>query len=122
MEAHSVSPVDAVAHIIRCQPAPLAIASVDSALYERRITPLDVERIFEALPARFQPLRCRVDGRAMSGLETIVRLMVIDAGLECEIQVRFEGIGWVDLLVDDCVVVETDGRKGHDDPVGEARD
>lgn len=120
--AHSVGLTDALAHIIRCQPTELAISSIDSALYEGKVSPIELDRIFASLPARLQPLRGRADGRAMSGLETIVRLMVIDAGLECEIQVQFDGIGWVDLVVDGCVVVETDGRKGHDDPEGEARD
>src|SRR5690606_20062575 len=79
-------------------------------------------RLFATLPTKLQSLRCEVDGRAMSGLETIVRLMAKEAGFHCDAQVRFDGIGSVDLVVDGCVVVETDGRKGHDDPEGEARD
>lgn len=58
----------------------------------------------------------------MSGLETLVRLMVVEAGMACVPQVTFDGVGTVDLLIEDCVVVETDGRLGHDDPIGAVRD
>lgn len=119
---HSVGPVDALAHIIRCQPSMLAIASIDSALYEGLITPLELDWLLTRLPERYRALSSRVHGRAMSGIETIVRLMVLDAGLDCAIQVTFDGIGTVDLVAAGCVVIETDGRKGHDDPEGKARD
>lgn len=118
----NVGPLNALAHIIRCQPEHLAIAALDSAAYQRIVSEAALDKLFTALPVKYRRYRRRVDARSMSGLETIVRLMMLDAGLGCEPQVHFPGIGYVDLLVEGCVVVETDGRLGHGDAPGSARD
>jgi very-short-patch-repair endonuclease len=57
------------------------------------------------------------DPRAESGLESIVRLLVMDLGFQVRIQVPFAGVGRVDLLVEDRVIVETDGDEFHDEKV-----
>ena len=119
---HRVAAVDALAHLIRCQPEFDAVAALDSSLHEKVITNGQLDTIFDAVPERFRQLRKRIDGRAMSGLETRVRLLAIDAGLRCAIQVKFDGIGTVDLVIEGCLVVETDGHNGHDDAVSAARD
>jgi very-short-patch-repair endonuclease len=119
---HCVSMVDALVQIVRCQPMYLAIASIDSALNQGSIDQHDVEVISAALPQSLRACVARSDGRAMSGLETIVRLLVQDAGLQVEPQVRFAGIGVVDLVVEGCVVVETDGRDFHETTEFQRRD
>jgi very-short-patch-repair endonuclease len=119
---HSVSPVDSLVHVIRCQPRPVAVAALDSALFEGKIAHSDLDRIFATVPVKFAPLRADIDARSMSGLETIVRLMVRDAGLRCDLQVHFRGVGDVDLVIERCVVIETDGRKGHEGEAGQRRD
>ena len=119
---HSVAAVDALAHIIRCQPEFDAVAALDSALHEKVITNGQLDTIFDAVPERFRQLRERIDARAMSGIETRVRLLAIDAGLRCSSQVKFVGIGTVDFVIEGCLVVETDGHNGHDDAVSAARD
>jgi len=80
------------------------------------------DRLLAAIPAKYARYRDRVDSRSMSGIETIVRLLVLDAGLECAVQVYFRGVGTVDLVVERRVVIETDGRLGHADWQGSARD
>jgi very-short-patch-repair endonuclease len=119
---HSVGPLDALAAIIRCQPRRLAVAALDSALFEKKVDVAGLRRVFASVPDRYAPLLDDVDGQSMSGIESIVRLMVRDAGLRCEIQVRFRGIGIVDLVVERCVVIETDGRRNHDGAANQRRD
>ena len=119
---HTVSPAEALAHIARCQPRGLALASFDSALYQGFVRTADLEAIFAVLPAKLAHLRPLIDGRCMSGIETLVRLMLIEAGIPFELQVSFRGIGAVDFVVAGCVVVETDGHLGHDDPASRLRD
>lgn len=109
-----LSVIDALAQIVRCQPRPLAVSSLDSALHEKIIDESALDRVFEAVPLHFGALRRDIDSRSMSGLETIVRLMVKDAGLRCEPQVTFAGLGDVDLVVEGCIVIETDGHQNHD--------
>lgn len=56
----------------------------------------------------------RLDRGAESGLETIVRLRLVDAGFRVRTQVRV-GRWPVDVLVAEKVAVEVDGRKWHQD-------
>lgn len=119
---HSVSVVDSLAHLIRCQPRMIAVAALDSALFEKKISPGDLDRIFCGVPSKFASLRSDIDARCMSGLETIVRLMLMDAGLSCVPQVWFGAVGSVDLVVENCVVIETDGRQNHEGQPAQARD
>jgi very-short-patch-repair endonuclease len=118
----SVGPLNALAHIIRCQEEQIAIAALDSATYQRIVSEAGLDKLFASLPAKYRRYRRRVDARCMSGIETIVRLMILDAGLNCEPQVFIPSIGFVDFVVEGRVVVETDGRLGHADAPGTARD
>ncbi len=122
LSMHSVGPLSALAHLIRCQPERLAIAAIDSALYEGIVREPQLDAVFAAVPLKFGSYRQRADARAMSGLETIVRLLLLDSGMSCSPQVHFRGIGDVDLVVEGRIVVETDGRRGHADTAGAARD
>ena len=119
---HTVSAVEALAHIARCQPRELAIASFDSAMNLGIVGTRDLDLVFGCLPARCRRLRGQIDGRCMSGIETLLRLAMADANVDFEPQVFFRGIGTVDFVVAGCVVVETDGRLGHDDAVSRRRD
>jgi very-short-patch-repair endonuclease len=119
---HSVGLVEALIQIVRCQPTAFAIASLDSALNQRLIRSRDLDTIFAAVPAHSRWIRGRLDGRCMSGLESIVRLMAEDLGFHVRSQVSFPGVGIVDLLVEGCVIIETDGRANHDDVIHQRRD
>jgi very-short-patch-repair endonuclease len=119
---HTVSAIEALAHVVHCQPRELAIASIDSALYQLAVTPADVHGMFERLPRRYRRLESLVDGRCMSGIESLVRLLLLDAGIPFELQVSFRGVGTVDFIVAGRVVVEIDGRLGHAEEPSRARD
>nr|BFF10570.1 hypothetical protein GCM10025699_18730 [Microbacterium flavescens] len=98
-----------------CQTPRAAIATLDSALHRRLIGIDDLNTVFAALPARFHALRALVDARAESGPETLVRLMARVLGCDVRLQVEFDDIGRVDLLLDGWLVVECDSREFHQD-------
>jgi len=108
-----VSIVDALIHLVRCQSREIAVAALDSALYEKKIDARQLDLIFRSLPRKYARLRGEIDARAMSGIETILRLAIRDEGLHCSIQVTFPGVGVVDLVVEGCIVIEADGRANH---------
>lgn len=104
---------DTLAQIIRCQEHNFALAALDTALHEQAIHQADLLEIFAHVPAQFQDLRRQVDERSEAGQETVLRRLILDAGMACEVQVTIIGVGRVDLLVEKCVAVEADSRGFH---------
>lgn len=112
-----VAEADAAAvvfHASRCMRQEALLVAVDHLLH-RRI--LDPDQIRCVSPGLTRWLTWLADAGAESPPETLARLALRTRGIEVRTQVRFEGIGRVDLLVGDSVVVEVDGRSYHADPV-----
>lgn len=109
-----VAVLDAVAHAVLCQPARYAIATIDSALNKGLIRVEELGAVFAALPRRFHVLEGLTDGRAQSGTETLVRLMARGLGCHIDLQVHFDGVGYVDLLIDGWLVIECDSKEFHE--------
>jgi len=114
--------LDALLHAIVCQPARHAIASIDSALNKGLITTVDLSRLSAALPARRRMLVSLADGRAQSGPETLVRLMARSLGCHVELQRWFDGVGYVDLVLDGWLAVECDSKEFHSDWAQQLKD
>lgn len=108
-----VSPADALIQAIHCQDEEHAVACIDSALHHGVISAQEWAIIRRGLPERLRPLGGRVDGRAGSGNESLVRLRLRAAGFTVEPQVHLPGVGHVDLVVDDLVALEVDSEKYH---------
>jgi very-short-patch-repair endonuclease len=101
-------------HVLLTQQPAQAIAVLDSALHERRVRLADLALLRECLPAHLAALVRHVDGRCESGIESIARFLLQLAGLDVAVQVRIDGIGRVDLLVEGRLIVELDGRETHE--------
>ena len=112
-ELGCVGIVDALIHSFLCQQPKHALATLDSALNKGLIAGEQVKEVFASLPARFGVMMSFVDGRAQSGPESLVRLMVIHLGCTVDSQVEFDGVGRVDLVVDGWLVVECDSKAFH---------
>ena len=124
---HEVSAVDdvpiALRHAIRCiTDDELVVAVCDSILNNRLMTLPELRAAFSTAPARLRGLVEMCDARADSGLETVSRLRIHALGYDVRPQVRIQGVGLVDLLVDDSVIVELDGRQHRDDDAQYAKD
>lgn len=104
---------DALAHAVQCQTARDAVATLDSAINQGFVQLADVVEIISSLPARYAVLAALVDERAQSGPETLVRLMARGLGCDVELQARFEGVGYVDLVLDGWLVIECDSERFH---------
>ncbi|WP_434810483.1 DUF559 domain-containing protein [Microbacterium sp. bgisy189] len=111
--AGCVSIIDALIDAVRCQEPRYAIATLDSALNRGWADLDDIAEVFAALPARYGALKRWIDGAAQAGTETLVRLMLMRLGCHVDLQVAFSGVGWVDLVVDEWLVVECDSKEFH---------
>lgn len=110
---HTVPLVEALAAAVRCQPPRAAIATLDNALFTGAIDEEGLAEVFSRLPVRYRVLRPLVDARAEAGSESIARLLLRGQGFDVRVQVQIDGVGRVDLVVDDGIVVECDSRAHH---------
>ncbi|MFD1721540.1 endonuclease domain-containing protein [Amnibacterium endophyticum] len=115
-------PLLLLSHVFTTQPPERALAVLDSALHLRRIGERDLPALAALLPAHLRPVLLAADGRADSGIETIVRHLLRMRGLRIEVLPRLDGIGEVDLLVEGRLIIECDGREFHDDDEAFERD
>jgi very-short-patch-repair endonuclease len=99
---------------VLCQAPRAAIATIDSALHLGHVTEAGLADVFRALPLKYAVLRALVNGRAESGPETLMRLMLRGLGCDVQLQVAFDGIGRVDLVVDGWLVIECDSKEFHE--------
>lgn len=112
-EPTRTSLVDSLAHVVRCQPRATAIAVIDSALYAGLVSERELHAILARVPMCRRIPTSLFDARSESGIESLVRVALVEAGLTCTSQVWIPGVGRVDLLVDGRVIVEVDGRRWH---------
>ncbi|TFD83384.1 DUF559 domain-containing protein [Cryobacterium psychrotolerans] len=86
---------------------------------------LSADRLSTALarlPDSHEWMMDLVDSGCGSGLETLTRLGLRAHNVTVRCQVHVPGIGWLDLLVGDRLVVELDSQRHHDNPQAYERD
>lgn len=112
-----------VPQVLRTEPAPYAVAILDSLLRASPLSLAGLELVAAGRPATERRVLARRDGRAESGTESVARCVLQDAGFRVEVQVRvpFTDLDRLDLLVEGRIVVECDSRH-HDDPRSRDRD
>lgn len=109
----AVSTADALLQAMRCLDRYDALACVESALHVGELDARALPRLLELAPRWMRSGLSRLDRGAQSGLETHARLRLLDAGFRVRTQARVPGASPVDLLVEECVGVETDGEQFH---------
>ncbi len=89
------------------------VVVLDSILNQRLLGHSALRSLLAARPPRVRRLLVEADGRSESGLESMVRFRLRREGIRVRSQVMIPGVGRVDLLVGDRLVIETDGRAHH---------
>ena len=98
---------------IHCLDEENAIAALESALHERYLSGKDIHRIALHAPRRLHPGVDNLERNSGSGNETIVRRRLQSAGFSVSAQPYVPGMGHEDLLVEECVGLDIDGRQWH---------
>ncbi|WP_411699474.1 hypothetical protein [Conyzicola sp.] len=119
--ATSVDLRDALVRVVLDEEFETAVAALDWAVHTGRIDRMDFERIFAHLPRNRRAIREWVDGRCESLPESLTRTRLRMLGHDVDIQVRLGDLERIDLVVDDCVGIETDGREFHESRFEEDR-
>ena len=117
-----VSLIDALLQIRGCHDDETFFAVLESALHRGALTEADRQvlrsRITES--ARWLVDLARAD--AESGLESLLRVRLHRIGLTLQTQVDIPGVGRVDFVLGDRLILEVDGRDGHDDDTSRHKD
>ena len=102
-----------VNRILLCADESQAVVALDHVLNHNLVTPDEI-RIPASGPGTGRARRAlsRVNARSRSIMETLARLELEDAGIgPIEVGALIESVGEVDLLIDDLVAAEIDGRQ-----------
>lgn len=102
--------------ILRCCGIEGFFVALESALHLRRISREGVAWLRAVCPGKAREAIALARGEADSGLESLVRWRLRDLGLRIRAQVTIVSVGRVDFLIGDRLIIEVDGRAGHDDP------
>ncbi|MCU1480168.1 MAG: hypothetical protein JWQ19_954 [Subtercola sp.] len=116
-------PVDvALMHAISCPPRDYAVALCDSAMNLALTSKPNLERLAGFIDKRHFAIIRLTDASAQSGLETMARLRLRALRIPYHPQAEIAGVGHVDLLVGERLVVELDGKEWHSSPEAFAED
>ncbi len=97
----------------RCLSRLHQLIALDAALSQGMVGAQDIDR-FTITPARRRAwLRRFANPGSQSPPETKVRVALLEAGLKVEVQVVMPLLGRADMVVNDALVVEVDGRTYH---------
>jgi very-short-patch-repair endonuclease len=99
---------------VECLDLRAAVVVVDSTLNRGLVSRSGVELLLSGSP-RGRRVLSLCDGRAESGIETVARLALRRLRVRVRPQVTIQGVGRVDLLIGDRLVLELDGREWHSD-------
>ncbi|MCU1439772.1 MAG: uncharacterized protein JWP85_769 [Rhodoglobus sp.] len=120
-----ISPVlETLRQCILTVPEHFAVAIIDSALRTHPIDRTDLAAIQRAVPARFARLFSRVNPAAESGTESVLRVMLGQAGVTArpQVAVPLSDLDRVDLLIGDRLVIECDSEAHHGSRADRLRD
>ncbi|MCH6468848.1 type IV toxin-antitoxin system AbiEi family antitoxin domain-containing protein [Sinomonas terrae] len=119
--SHVASRADVLLHALRCLPELEALVMVESAVQQGFSLDFLLERLQGRRNGPARRVLEAVEPGADSLLETLAREQFRRAGLSVQTQVQVEGVGWMDVLVEGFVDVETDGQV-HNEPLQRAKD
>ncbi len=115
-----VSGTRTVANVLTClrdiarkQPPLVAFAAVESALLQGMISDARWKREVASLPQRHRDVLARVGHHSESGGESMMKYHLILGAIAFEQQVKIAGVGRVDFLLGNRLVIEVDGAEFH---------
>jgi very-short-patch-repair endonuclease len=106
---------DALVQAFRCAGVEVGFVLLESALHLGAVSRVTREAVLGQLPLRFASVARRATGDSESGIESMMKLILIRLGIPFRQQVLFDSIGRVDFIIGDRLVIEVDGRAFHSD-------
>jgi very-short-patch-repair endonuclease len=111
-----------LAQILHCRGVEAMFVALESAFRKRLLPTHRRAALRTAVPAAVRPIVDFARNDADSGLESLVRLRLRHHGLSVRTQVRVSGVGRIDLVIGERLLIEVDGKAGHADPASRHKD
>lgn len=99
--------------VAKTQPPLVAFTVIESALHLRAVSPTAWRRAASVLPRHLEALLSSTSALSGSGGESLAKYHFLASGIRFAQQVSFDGVGRVDFVVGDRLVVEIDGAEFH---------
>ena len=113
--------LECIVEVLHCQPEDLAFAVVESAMHLGLVSVAEIRGLARTVPSRGAMLAF-ANGRAESGTESLFRFRTRHLGVEIDQQVDIPGVGRVDFLIGDRLIVEIDSEAHHGSSTQRRRD
>jgi very-short-patch-repair endonuclease len=113
----TVVPLDVcLRQVLNCLPPREALVVVESAVVQGRVTIEALRRLSRGRGSRrADAVIAAIDPASMSVPETLARQVLLSSGYKVVCQRRIEGVGRIDLEVEDRLLLEIDGKAYHSD-------
>jgi len=105
--------VECLRQVLRHHDVETSLIVLESACNLRLVSSQTVAGLIAECPERTAELLARFDPRAESGSETRVRLFLVRLGYRVRPQLYVRGVGRVDLLVGESLIIECDSHAHH---------
>ncbi|WP_448809621.1 hypothetical protein [Agromyces bauzanensis] len=112
----TASLIDALAQLLGCRGEEEFFVALESAMRKRLVRRGGLARLRARIPARRRWLVDFARWDADSGLESLLRLRLRAHGISLASQVEVPGVGRVDFVLGDRLVLEVDGKPNHVGP------
>lgn len=97
----------------QCESEEAFFAAYESALRLAKISPSGIAWLWRRLPVAMRWMLDIARPDADSGLESLVRLRLHRLGISVRTQISIRGVGEVDIVIGDRLLIECDGRENH---------
>lgn len=108
------SVVESLVQVYHCAGVEAFFAALESAMHQRQISSADLRRLGARLDPVARDLIEFASSGSESGLESLFRLRIRRRNLSIVAQAHVPGVGRVDFLIDGWLIIELDGRLGHE--------
>ncbi|QJC22551.1 endonuclease domain-containing protein [Arcanobacterium buesumense] len=105
--------VEAVEQVVHYHDAETGLIVLESALNQQKLDPATADEIISYAQKRKQPILKRRVSMAQSGSETRVRSFLQSLRVQVQPQAQLPGVGRVDLLVGQSLIIECDSTAFH---------
>ncbi|WBU38905.1 endonuclease domain-containing protein [Homoserinibacter sp. YIM 151385] len=112
---------DCLVSMASCAPKADFFAAMESAILSRVLPASARADVVSRIPGRLRRVAIRTGAESESGTESLLKLAMIERRIPFRQQVPIDGVGRVDFVIGERLIVEADSREYHSDAYRDRR-